>query len=149
MAATPAMPMATRRFMLQLLIFVPLTSNHGLRMDASRQKHQNEHNCRGCQRQIHEFRCYVGKNITFDHHRLLKNCRTGMTLLYMGQRNRIYEAAIEVYFRCRPLGTPLSSSDRRSLWRLGRSTDQCIEVKMPVFFLCTDKPSSADISPVV
>ena len=42
-----------------------------------------------------------------------------------------------------------SSADRWSLWRPGWGTDQCVEVKIPVFFRCTGKPSSADVTSVV
>src|ERR1700680_4560208 len=83
----------------------------------------------------------------------------------MGRGDRIYENAIEIYLHRRqvkrgssgrarplPLSSPAgsaSSSDPRSLCRLGGSADQCVEVKIPVFFRCTGKPSSADVTSVV
>jgi hypothetical protein len=39
-------------------------------VDARQQKHRNKHNGCGCQRQIHYFRCDIGKNIAFGHGRL-------------------------------------------------------------------------------
>ena len=83
----------------------------------------------------------------------------------MGRGDRIYENAIEIYLHRRqvkrgssgqarplPLSSPAgsaSSSDPRSVWRLGWSADQCVEVKIPVFFRCTATPSSADVTSVV
>src|SRR5438105_3045605 len=42
-----------------------------------------------------------------------------------------------------------SSPEPRSLWRLGWSADQCVEVKVPVFLRCTGKPSSANVTSVL
>src|SRR6266567_620834 len=83
----------------------------------------------------------------------------------MGLADRIYQDAIEVYFHlAAKLTTPLrpgaafaivvtrgptASPERRSLWRPGWGTDQCVEVKIPAFFRCTGKPSSADVTSVV
>ena len=80
----------------------------------------------------------------------------------MALGDRIYEDATEIYFHRRQINTarfgwalplsfwaPLSSAKPRPLWRLGWSADQCVEVKIPVFFLRTGKPSSANVASVV
>jgi hypothetical protein len=43
----------------------------------------------------------------------------------------------------------LSSPERRSLWRFRRSSDQCVEMELPVFSHRPGKPSSADVASVV
>jgi hypothetical protein len=131
-------------------------------MDASQQKHRDKHKSRDCQRQVHYFRYDIGKNVAFGHGRLLNvhpkimvHALYGATIAFTRMQVRFIfidgkstRPRQDGRYHCHPRAS-LSSPKRRSLWRFGRSADQCAKMKLPVFSHCSGKPNSADVPSVV
>jgi hypothetical protein len=74
-------------------------------MDARQQKHRNKHNCSEQEGKIHHLRHDIGEKIAFGHERLLDLYPKIIYSPYMGLPDRIYENAIELYFRLEQIDT--------------------------------------------